>query len=41
MLRLLSDVEGGMYTFTMLMRLLLGKIILVCSPYSLPFDDSI
>lgn len=41
MLRLVSDVAGGIYTFTMLMRLLLGKIILVCSPYSFPFDDSI
>jgi hypothetical protein len=41
MLRLLSDVDGGMYTFTMFMRLLLGKIIFVCRPYSLPFDYSI
>jgi hypothetical protein len=41
MCRLASDVFGGMYVFTIFIRRLLGKIIFVCSPYSLPCVDSI
>jgi hypothetical protein len=40
MLRLVSDVEGGMYIFTILIRWLFGRIILVCRLYSFPCDVS-
>lgn len=40
MFRFFSDVDGGMYTFIMLILLLLGSISLVCNPYSLPCDVS-
>ena len=37
----MSDVVGGMYTFTILIRSLFGSMILVCKLYSLPDDVSI
>jgi hypothetical protein len=40
-LRLVSDVAGGMYTLITLIRSLFGSIILVCKLYSLPDDVSI
>ena len=40
MFRFASDVAGGMYTLTMLTLWLLGRIILVCRPYSFPDDIS-
>ena len=41
MFLLVSDVAGGMYTFTTLILLLFGRMILVCRLYSFPLDDSI
>lgn len=41
MLRLDSDYVGGMYVFTIFIRLLFGNIILVCRAYSFPDYDSI
>jgi hypothetical protein len=40
-LRLVSDVAGGIYTLITLIRSLFGSIILVCKLYSLPDDVSI
>ena len=40
MFRFASDVAGGIYTLTMLTLWLLGRIILVCRPYSFPDDIS-
>ncbi len=40
MFRLVRDVVGGMYMFTILMRWLFGRMILVCRLYSLPEDVS-
>jgi hypothetical protein len=41
MCRLVSEVLGGIYVFTILIRRLFGNIIFVCKPYSLPYLDSI
>ncbi len=40
MFRFASAGVGGMYTLTMLILWLFGRIILVCSPYSFPVDIS-
>jgi hypothetical protein len=39
--RLVSDVVGGIYTFTTFILWLFGSMIFVCRPYSLPCDVSI
>ena len=36
-----SDVAGGIYTFTMFILWLFGRMIFVCRPYSFPLDASI
>jgi hypothetical protein len=41
MFLLVSDVAGGIYTFTTFILMLFGRMILVCRPYSFPDDDSI
>jgi hypothetical protein len=41
MFLLVSDVVGGIYTFTTFILRLFGRIIFVCRPYSFPLDDSI
>jgi hypothetical protein len=40
-LRFVRDVVGGIYTFTIFILELLGRMILVCRLYSLPDEDSI
>jgi hypothetical protein len=40
MFRFESDVAGGMYTLTMFILWLFGRMTLVCRPYSLPVDIS-
>jgi hypothetical protein len=36
-----SDVAGGIYTFTTFILWLFGRMIFVCRPYSFPLDASI